>query len=249
MTYTILHNEPLTAQIWRMQLQGPCADYRAGQFVEIQLPSFFLRRPISVCDVTEGGQDGKTILTLIYKVVGAGTQEMTTLRSGAVLDLLAPLGNGYDLMKAGSRPLLIGGGVGIPPLYLLAKQLRAQGKEVQVVLGFNTAAEMFYINEFEALGCAVSVATADGSAGVRGYVTDAVPAAYSETYYYACGPLPMLQSVIRRLGTCGEMSMEERMGCGFGVCMGCSIQTSDGPRRVCTDGPVFPAGELLIMNE
>jgi dihydroorotate dehydrogenase electron transfer subunit len=166
------------------------------------------------------------------------------------LDVLAPLGNGYDLSRAGEHPLLIGGGVGIPPLYLLARQLRAAGKNVQVVLGFNTASEAFYIREFEALGCTMYVTTADGSLGAKGFVTDVIPRILERNdgtpYYYACGPLPMLRQVVRLLGINGEISMEERMGCGFGVCMGCSIQTASGAKRVCTDGPVFKAGELSL---
>lgn len=246
MIYTILQNEPLTPQVWRMRLQGQSADYRPGQFVEIRLPSFFLRRPISVCDAERVGDT--SVLTLIYKVVGGGTKEMTSLLPGTQLDILAPLGNGYDLQQAGDSPLLIGGGVGIPPLCLLARQLRAQGREVQVVLGFNTASEAFYVSEFEALGCTVQVTTADGSLGTKGFVTDAVTAANRYSRYYACGPLPMLRSVIRTLGTNGEISMEERMGCGFGVCMGCSVQTASGPKRVCTDGPVFSANELNLND-
>lgn len=243
MTCTILSNEALNAQIWRMRLQGDCASLRPGQFVEIRLPSFYLRRPISVCDADTGS------LTLVYKVVGGGTREMAALREGTELDLLAPLGNGYDLSKAGDTVMLIGGGVGVPPLYYLARKLRSQEKEVGVFLGFNTAAEMFYTREFEDLGCRVHIATLDGSAGARGFVTDAILSACGgspATYYYACGPLPMLRSVIRTVGTGGEMSMEERMGCGFGVCMGCSIMTTAGARRVCADGPVFPASELMI---
>ncbi len=243
MTFTILHNDSLTPQIWRMQLQGDCSGFRPGQFVEIQLPSFYLRRPISVCDADA------TCLTLIYKVVGGGTKEMTTLCEGTALDLLAPLGNGYDLSKADNTAMLIGGGVGVPPLYYLARQLRMQGKEVQVFMGFNTAAEMFYTDEFETLGCKVHIATLDGSAGTKGFVTDAIHKAYDTSplpYYYACGPMPMIRSIIKTIGTNGEISMEERMGCGFGVCMGCSIMTTFGARRVCTDGPVFPASELQI---
>lgn len=248
----IVSNEPLTEQVWRMQLLGRKTDFCPGQFVEVQLPSFFLRRPISVCDAETVEKDGQemTLLTLIYKVVGGGTKEMSQLPHGTKLDLLAPLGNGYDLSRAGEHPLLIGGGVGIPPLYLLARQLRVAGKNVQVVLGFNTALEAFYIREFEALGCVVYVSTADGSLGTKGFVTDVIPRILEQKdgtpYYYACGPLPMLRQVVRLLGTNGEISMEERMGCGFGVCMGCSIQTKSGAKRVCTDGPVFKAGELLL---
>lgn len=248
----IVSNEPLTGQVWRMRLRGEKTDFRSGQFVEIQLPSFFLRRPISMCDAETVVKDGQemTLLTLIYKVVGGGTKEMSQLAIGTELDVLAPLGNGYDLSLSGDHPLLIGGGVGIPPLYLLARQLRAAGKNVQVVLGFNTASAAFYIREFEALGCVVYISTADGSLGTKGFVTDVMPRILERNdgtpYYYACGPLPMLRSVVRLLGTNGEISMEERMGCGFGVCMGCSIQTASGAKRVCTDGPVFKAGELLL---
>lgn len=253
----IVCNEPLTEQVWRMRLVlDRVVAFRPGQFVEVQVPSFFLRRPISVCDVQEDAVDSsRHVMMLVYKTVGGGTREMASLTRGTQLDILAPLGNGYDLSRAGEKALLIGGGVGIPPLYLLARQLRAQGKEVQVVLGFNAASEAFYVREFEELGCAVCVTTADGSMGEKGFVTDAVAAEYTNAssghsvslpYYYACGPLPMLRAVVRQLGTNGEMSMEERMGCGFGVCMGCSIPTASGPRRVCTDGPVFKAEELNL---
>ena len=254
-----MSNEPLTAQVWRMRLLcqstdgGAVQSFRPGQFVEVQVPSFFLRRPISVCDAEE--QDGTVVLTLIYKIVGGGTQEMSSLPVGMELDLLAPLGNGYALSRADEKALLIGGGVGIPPLYMMAKELVRMGRRVEVIMGFNTASEAFYVREFEALGCSVRVTTADGSMGTKGFVTDAVSALYDLSkegsvsavpYYYACGPMPMLRAIAKQLGRNGEMSMEERMGCGFGVCMGCSIQTASGPCRVCTDGPVFPVSELLI---
>lgn len=234
--YTIISNQPLATRTYRMCLQGPTDGIRAGQFVEIAVPGFYLRRPISVCDAADG------VLTLIYKVVGGGTDAMARLQPGTTLDLLIGLGNGYDLARAGHTPLLVGGGVGIPPLYLLAKQLRAQGLPVRVILGFNTRDEVFLEEAFRALGCDVDVRTADGSYGAKGLVTDALTG--EQSYYYACGPLPMLRALIDRAGTHGEVSMEERMGCGFGICMGCTIETRDGNRRVCKEGPVFRADAL-----
>lgn len=235
--YTILKNEALTAQVWRMELAGDAEGIRPGQFVDIRLPELFLRRPISVCNAEDG------VLTIIYKVVGKGTDLMRTLTAGTELDLLTCLGNGYDLSQAGEKPLLLGGGVGVPPLYMLAKELCREGKRPVVVLGFNTAAEIFYAEELAALGCEVRVTTADGSAGQKGFVTDALPAEY--TYFYACGPLPMLRAIERSCTTDGEMSYEERMGCGFGVCVGCTIRTVNGFRRVCKDGPVFKVKEVI----
>ena len=183
------------------------------------------------------------VLTLIYKVVGKGTEVMAALKPGTMLNVLTGLGNGYDLSLSGASPLLLGGGVGVPPLYLLAKELIAQGKKVQVILGFNTAAEVFYEEAFKALGAEVTVVTADGSYGAKGFVTDVLPAEYS--YYYTCGPLPMLKAVYRACRGEGEYSFEERMGCGFGACMGCSIKTTDGYKRVCKDGPVLKKGEIV----
>lgn len=234
--FSIVSNERIAKGIYKMQLAGTTDGIRAGQFVEIRVPEQFLRRPISVCDVTD------SVLTLIYKVVGDGTRKMAAMTVGTRLDLLTGLGNGYDLHLAGERPLLVGGGVGVPPLYLLAKQLRAAGKAVRVVLGFNTADEVFYEEEFRQLGCEVTVTTADGSHGTKGFVTAALEG--QQTYYYACGPLPMLHALIAAAGTHGEVSMEERMGCGYGVCVGCTIQTRDGNKRVCKEGPVFSAGAL-----
>lgn len=229
--FSIVSNEALTPLVWRMVLEGETAGIRPGQFVEIQLPGRFLRRPISVSDVEENR------LTIIYKVVGKGTADMSKMLPETTLDVLTCLGNGYDLSLAGERPLLLGGGVGVPPLYMAAKQLRAAGKEVDVVLGFNTAAEVFLEEGFRALGCRVTVTTADGSYGKKGFVTDALPA--DTTYFYACGPLPMLNAIEKACKADGEMSYEERMGCGFGVCVGCTVQTKEGPKRVCKDGPVF----------
>lgn len=243
--YTIIENQPLTPAVWRMVLEGDVIGIRPGQFVDLRLPELFLRRPISVADVVEGGLDAaEGRLIIIYKVVGKGTALMATLPAGTQLDILTCLGNGYDLTKAGLKPLLLGGGVGVPPLYLLAKQLRAAGKEVDVVLGFNTASEVFYEEEFRQLGCQVVVTTADGSYGTKGFVTDALPA--DSSYFYACGPLPMLRAIAKTCPAPGEMSFEERMGCGFGVCVGCTLQTAHGPKRVCKDGPVFPKEEILF---
>ena len=212
-------------------------DIRPGQFINIKLDHYYLRRPISVCDVTEEG------LTIIYKVLGHGTADMTALQPGDVLDALIGLGNGFSTESSGSCPLLIAGGVGLPPMYLLAKTLIAEGKHPVLVAGFNTAADAFYLDEFRALGAEVRTATLDGSLGVKGFVTDALPDEY--TYFYACGPMPMLKSVYRCAKAAGQFSLEERMGCGFGACMGCSIETKQGPKRVCKDGPVFEKEVLL----
>ena len=237
--YTVLANEPLTASVHRMRLGGDTQWIaRPGQFVNIALEGKFLRRPISVCDY-----DAESI-TLIYKVVGEGTAQLSGMRPGERLDLLTGLGNGFSTDCDARRPLLVGGGVGVPPLYGLAKVLRAAGKPVQVVLGFNTAAELFYDEEFRALGCGVSVATADGSCGVRGFVTDAL-AGLDFDYFYACGPLPMLRALSAATACDGQLSFEERMGCGFGACMGCSCKTLTGHKRICKEGPVLTKGELL----
>ena len=233
---TVTENAPLAANVYRMRLSGCAGDNRPGQFVDIRLDGLFLRRPISVCDFENGE------LTLIYKVVGKGTEAMKKLLPGAELSVLTGLGNGYDLAAAGERPLLIGGGVGVPPLYMLAKRLVREGKAVSAVLGFNTKAEVFCEDEFRALGCAVTITTADGSYGTRGFVTDALPG--DASYFYACGPMPMLRAVFSRTDIPGEMSFEERMGCGFGACMGCSVMTKNGAKRVCREGPVFKKEEL-----
>lgn len=234
--FVIVDNAPLTDAVYEMRLSGDTSGIRSGQFVNVSVPGFFLRRPISVCEAADGA------LTLVYKVVGGGTDAMSRLRPGESLDLLTGLGSGYDLDAAGEAPLLLGGGVGVPPLYRLARELREAGKRVTVILGFNTAGEVFYESEFRALGCEVTVTTVDGSCGVKGFVTDAMPASYS--YFYTCGPMPMLRAVYRAAKTDGEFSLEERMGCGFGACMGCSIETNSGYKRVCKDGPVFKKEEL-----
>ena len=235
--FTITENTALTATVYRMVLAGDTDGITTGQFVNILLDGLYLRRPISVCDCTDGA------LTLVYKVVGKGTAQMAAMTAGQTLDVLTGLGNGYDIAKAGDKPLLLGGGVGVPPLYMLARLLRAQGKPVSVVLGFNTAAEVFYEQEFAALGCDVTVTTADGTHGVKGFVTDALPADYS--YFYTCGPEPMLKAVYRATTTSGQFSFEERMGCGFGACMGCSCKVITGYKRICKDGPVLEKEEIL----
>ena len=235
--FTILENAPLTASVYRMVLRGDTSAITApGQFVNIALDGKFLRRPISVCDY-----DAST-LTLIYKVVGSGTAQLSAM-GGGTLDILTGLGNGYDISAAGDAPILIGGGVGVPPMYRLAKDLTALGKTVSVILGFNTGSEIFLREEFEALGCKVIVTTADGSVGLRGFVTDALKD-MDYSYFYACGPEPMLKAVYKASKTAGQMSFEERMGCGFGACMGCSCKTLTGYKRICKDGPVMKKEEI-----
>ena len=222
-----------------MVLSGDTSDIiRPGTFVNIKLEGKYLRRPISVCDAVEGE------LTIIYKTVGAGTEQMTAMDEGVKLDVLTGLGNGYDVSKSGDRPLLIGGGVGVPPLYMLCKQLIAAGKAVTVVLGFNRASEVFYEQEFKALGAEVIIATADGSVGVKGFVTDAMKD-IDYTYFYTCGPMPMFKAIEATVTTSGQYSFEERMGCGFGACMGCSCKTKYGNKRICRDGPVLEREEII----
>ena len=239
--YRILENVPLTDAVWRMRLEGDTQWITAsGQFVNIALEGRYLRRPISVCDCDEG------TLTLIYKVVGDGTAQMSRMLPGMELDLLTGLGNGFTPNATSHRPLLVGGGVGVPPLYNLARRLLAADIPVQVVLGFNTAREIFYEEEFRALGCEVTVATADGSRGVRGFVTTAIAGRGLEfDYFYACGPLPMLRALCEAVPQDGQLSFEERMGCGFGVCMGCSCKTKYGNKRICKEGPVLEKGEII----
>ncbi len=244
----IIENDRLTSSTWLMKLEGDVSAISApGQFIDIKLNGHFLRRPISVCDVEDGA------VTIIYKVLGQGTEEMTFLVPGTTLDVLTGLGNGYDLSLAGDRPLLIGGGVGIPPLYLAAKLLAGSDRAVTVILGFNNAEELYFVDEFKALGCDVVIATADGSYGINGFVTDAFDEPANSgmgfTHFYTCGPGPMLKAVYKKVyeeaGIGGQISFEERMGCGFGACMGCSIKTKGGSKRVCKDGPVFRTEEIL----
>ncbi len=237
--FKILTNEALTSNVYRMTLEGDTSAITApGQFVNIRLAGKFLRRPISVCDWEEGK------LTLVYKVVGHGTAQMAAMAPGESLDILTGLGNGYDLTLTGEHPVLVGGGVGVPPMFGLAKHLRAMGKEVQVILGFNTREEIFYEEAFKALGCTVYVTTVDGSYGVKGFVTDAMKDLHY-SHFCACGPEPMLKALYAASTTSGQMSFEERMGCGFGACMGCSCKTLTGSKRICKDGPVMKKEEIL----
>lgn len=236
--FTVAAQKRLTDNVYEIRLTGDTsAITRPGQFVNLKLDGLFLRRPLSVCDL-EGDA-----LTLIYKVVGRGTALLSGMIPGQTIPVLTGLGNGYDTALSGDRPLLIGGGVGVPPLYLLAKRLRAEGKTVSAVLGFNTAAEIFYEEQFRALDCTVAVTTADGSYGIRGFVTDALPEDY--THVYTCGPEPMLRAVHRRIATGGSFSFEKRMGCGFGACMGCTCKTIAGYKRICKEGPVLEKEEIL----
>ena len=236
--FSIIENIALTDNVYKMTLQGGVSAVTApGQFVNIKLDGLFLRRPISVCDVADD------CLTIIYKAVGKGTAQMSQMKEGT-LDMLTGLGNGYDLTLSGSHPVLLGGGVGVPPMYLLAKRLIAQGKKVSVILGFNTQSEVFYEQEFLALGAEVTVTTVDGSYGIKGFVTDAL-LNMDYTYFYTCGPEPMLKAVYKATKTSGQMSFEKRMGCGFGACMGCSCKTITGYKRICKEGPVMKKEEIL----
>ena len=236
--FTITKNAPLTSNVYIMELKGDTDGIKCGQFVNIKIEGLYLRRPISVCDL-EGD-----VLTLIYKVVGKGTEIMSKMEAGVQLDLLTGLGNGYDTSLSGDKPLLLGGGVGVPPLYLLCRKLIGEGKQPTVILGFNTKDEVFYENEFAALSARVIVATADGSHGVKGFVTNAMDGV-DYSYFYTCGPEPMLKAVYNATNTCGQMSFEERMGCGFGACMGCSCKTITGYKRICKEGPVMRKEEIL----
>lgn len=232
-------NKKIAKNTYEWVLCGDVSEITApGQFVNIKLNGFYLRRPISVCDAEAGK------LTLIYKAVGAGTEKMASIKPGEKLDVLVGLGNGYNTAKSGDAPLLIGGGAGVPPMYMLAKELIKLGKKPTVILGFGSADEVFYKTEFEAIGANVIVATADGTEGVRGFVTDAMTG-LSYSYFYTCGPEPMLKAVYEKSLTSGEFSFEERMGCGFGACMGCSCKTKYGNKRICRDGPVLAKEEII----
>ena len=237
--YKIITNEPIAKDVFRMTLGGDTSALTAaGQFINIRVEGEYLRRPISVCDWSAEG------LTVIYKVVGRGTERMSLMRAGEELDALVGLGNGFDTQKSGNTPLLIGGGVGVPPMYGLCKRLIAEGKQVRVILGFNTAQDVFYQAEFEALGAEVFVTTADGSLGTKGFVTD-VMGGLEYSYFYTCGPEPMFRAIERIAKTSGQYSFEERMGCGFGACMGCSCKTLYGNKRICVDGPVLEREEII----
>lgn len=237
--YKILQNDSIAKYVYIMRLEGDTSALTApGQFVNIKLDGFYLRRPISVYDYDEN------TISIIYKTVGSGTEKMAGLAAGDAVDMLVGLGNGFDTQKSGSSPLLIGGGVGIPPLYNLAKRLIGEGKTVSVILGFNTSQEVFCEGEFKALGASVRVTTVDGSHGTKGYVTDAL-AGIDYTYFYTCGPMPMFLAIKKAAGTGGQFSFEERMGCGFGACMGCSCKTKYGYKRICKEGPVLEMEEII----
>ena len=238
--FEIVSNRRLAPNVFEMVLRGDCSAVAApGQFVNLRLDGFYLRRPISVCNV-----DGE-MLTLIYKVVGRGTEAMSRMQPGGKLNALVGLGNGYSLDECGDRPMLIGGGAGVPPMYLLARRLLTRGADVTVVLGFNAREEIFYEEEFRALGAKVVVATADGSYGVRGFVTDAMKQLPAPSAVCACGPEPMLKAVYNAADVPGQFSFESRMGCGFGACMGCTCKTKYGAKRICKDGPVLRREEIV----
>ena len=246
----ILSNKSLTSDVYQMRLVGNDKDAfcaidsaQAGQFVNIAVDGCFLRRPFSICDIENGN------ICIVYKVIGEGTSVLKHMPSGEYLDVLIPLGNGFNPSKAGDKPLLVGGGLGTAPLLLLAKELKKTGKEVDVILGFNSKQDIILVDEFRNIGCNLVITTADGSVGQKGFVTDAIKifdANEKNTYFYACGPIPMLRALYHEMKIKGEMSLEERMGCGFGVCMGCTCKTSSGAKQVCTDGPVFITDDLIF---
>ena len=237
--YEIKSNKQLTDSIFEMVLMGDTSSITApGQFINIKLDGFYLRRPISICDYDD------TTITIIYKVVGDGTEVMSKMNSGEKLDVLCGLGNGFDTSKSMDKPVLIGGGVGVPPMYNLCKKLIAEGKSITVILGFNKKEEIFYENEFKQLGVDVKVTTVDGSYGIKGFVTDALKDT-DYSYFYTCGPMPMFKAIETTATTSGQYSFEERMGCGFGACMGCSCKTKYGNKRICKDGPVLTREEII----
>jgi dihydroorotate dehydrogenase electron transfer subunit len=237
--YKVLSNVALTETVYKMVIEGDTSDLtKPGQFINFTVEGSYLRRPISVCDWDE------STITVIYKVVGEGTEKMTAWKEGCECDVLTGLGNGFDVSCSGNEPLLIGGGVGVPPMYGLCKRLIAEGKKVKVVLGFNTKDEIFYEDEFRTLGAETVVTTVDGSHGVKGFVTDAMKD-MTYTYFYTCGPMPMFKAIERTAEGSGEYSFEERMGCGFGACMGCSCKTKYGNKRICKDGPVLKREEII----
>ncbi len=239
--FIVKQNKQIAQSVYEMVLQGDTSAISApGQFVNVEIDGLFLRRPISVCDLNGD------LLTLIYKAVGVGTEKMANAKAGDCFSLLTGLGNGYDLAKCGQKPLLIGGGVGVPPMYYLAKCLIKEGKTPRIVLGFNTEKDCFYAEQFRALGCETAVATADGSVGIKGFVTDAIrQSAFDYDYFCACGPEPMLRAVAECCDCSGQLSFEERMACGFGACMGCSCKTKYGNKRICKDGPVLFKEEVI----
>ena len=238
--FTVISNENIADKVYKMVLSGDASDITAtGQFVNLKLDGFYLRRPISVCDFSDNS------LTLIYKAVGKGTEYMSGLAEGEKLDILTGLGNGYNTAASGDKPLLVGGGVGVPPMFALAKKLISEGKSVSVILGFNSKSDVFYEEEFKTLGCKVFVTTVDGSYGLKGFVTNALEKVAGYTYFYTCGPEPMLKALYNATETSGQFSFEERMGCGFGACMGCSCKTKYGNKRICKEGPVLVKEEII----
>ncbi len=237
--YLIEENQQIARDTYLMAFSGDASAFTApGQFLNLSISGLYLRRPFSVCEWEEGK------VTIVYKVVGAGTQKMATFKRGREVDVLTGLGRGFDTKKSGPRPLLIGGGAGVPPLMMLCRQLLAEGKQPSLAMGFGSAGEVFFEEAFRRLGVPVEVATVDGSAGVKGVVLDACRMDGC-SYFYACGPVPMLRAVCGASCSDGQVSLEERMGCGFGACMGCTVFTQSGPKRVCVEGPVFEKGELI----
>lgn len=238
--YKIIENKKIAKDVFKMVFEGDTsAIISAGEFVNIEIEDLYLRRPISICDYD------KNTITVIYKVVGHGTEKMSKLEIGQKLDILTGLGNGFDTKVSGDKPLIIGGGVGTPPMYRLCKDLISEGKKPIVILGFNSEEDIFYKEEFEKLGVEVYISTVDGSVGTKGFVTDIMKTIKDFTYFYACGPMVMLKAVCDATDIPGEVSLEGRMGCGFGACMGCTIQTKKGSKRVCKEGPVFVKEDLI----
>ncbi len=238
--FKVISNRPLTKDVYEIILEGDTSGItNSGQFVNLKIDGQYLRRPISVCDYSDN------TLTLVYKVVGVGTEKMAKYDTGRIIDVLVGLGNGYDLSASGEFPLLIGGGVGVPPMYNLCKQLVKNGKKPIVILGFNTKNEVFYEDEFKRLGAVVYITTVDGSYGNKGFVTDVMKNLINYTYFYTCGPMPMFKAIEKTAIGSGEFSFEERMGCGFGACMGCSCKTKYGNKRICVDGPVLKREEIV----
>ncbi len=236
---TILENEKIAKDIMKMVLEGDTSSLsKPGQFINIKLEGKYLRRPISVCDYNDNS------ITIIYKIVGSGTEQMAFMKKGETLDILCGLGNGFDVSKSGDMPVLIGGGVGVPPMYGVCKELKNKGIKSKVILGFNSAEDVFYKSEFEALGAEVFVTTADGSFGTKGFVTDVLKG-IDYSYFFTCGPMPMFKAIEGVAKTSGQYSFEERMGCGFGACMGCSCKTKYGNKRICKDGPVLIREEII----
>lgn len=239
--YEIIENNKIAKDVYKMIIKGDTSYIRApGQFINIQVPGYYLRRPISICDYDE------ETITIIYKIVGNGTDKLSQMKKGETLDILTGLGNGYNIkMVKGDTPLLIGGGVGTPPMYRLCKDLIKEGKKPTVILGFNSKEDCFYEKEFKDLGVDVYITTVDGSYGIKGFVTDAIKEIKEYTYYYTCGTIPMLKAVYNTANTDGEFSFEARMGCGFGACMGCTMETKNGYKRICKEGPVLKKEEIV----